>query len=143
MDWVKNGSANLRTPIPLCVQNSTLVKNKYCFLLLFHQNFIVCIEMFIFAIAHYYVFSHKPYVDPASPPPPCCASFVAMWDVSDVRDDIVQHVQSVGNTVRGTVARNKRGETTSTGTLKNTEVTPLLTSEPTADSSSDEAPIDL
>lgn len=105
------------------------------------QNFIVCIEMFIFAIAHYYVFSHKPYVDPASPPPPCCASFVSMWDVSDVRDDIVQHVQSVGNTVRETVVRNKRGETIATTTVKNTEATPLLKSEPYADSSSDEAPI--
>ena len=103
---------------------------------------MVCIEMFIFAIAHYYVFSHKPYVDPTSPPPPCCASFVSMWDVSDVRDDIVQHVQSVGNTVRGTVARNKRGgETTSMVTVKNTEFTPLLRSETSADSSSDEAPL--
>ena len=105
---------------------------------------MVCIEMLIFAIAHYYVFSHKPYVDPASPPPHCCASFVSMWDVSDVRDDIVQHVQSVGNTVRGTVTRNKRAdttETTSTRTVNNTEETPLLRNEPSADSSSDEAPI--
>ena len=113
----------------------------FFFHLICQQNFIVCIEMFIFAIAHYYVFSHKPYVDPASPPPPCCASFVSMWDVSDVRDDIVQHVQSVGNTVRETVVRNKRGETIATTTVKNTEATPLLKSEPYADSSSDEAPI--
>lgn len=97
--------------------------------------------MFIFAIAHYYVFSHKPYVDPTSPPPPCCASFVSMWDVSDVRDDLVQHVQSVGSTVRGTVVRNKRGENTTMGVATNTEVTPLLTRQASADSSSDEAPI--
>ena len=95
--------------------------------------------MFIFAIAHYYVFSHKPFVDPSSPPPPCCASFVSMWDVSDVRDDLVQHVQSVGSTVRGTVVRNKR-ETMATGTT-NTEDTPLLKNEICADLSSDEAPI--
>lgn len=103
------------------------------------QNFIICLEMFIFAIAHYYVFSHKPFVDPSSPPPPCCASFVSMWDVSDVRDDLVQHVQSVGNTVRGTVVRNKR-ETMATGTTNN-EDTPLLKNEICADLSSDEAPI--
>lgn len=104
------------------------------------QNFVICIEMFIFAIVHYYVFSHEPYVDPSSPPPPCCASFVSMWDVSDVRDDIVQHVQSVGNTVRGTVVRSKR-ETTATGATTNSEVTPLLKSEICADLSSDEAPL--
>lgn len=97
--------------------------------------------MFIFAIAHYYVFSHKPYVDPSSPPPPCCASFVSMWDVSDVRDDIVQHVQSVGHTVRGTVVRNKRDTATPMGKTKKTEATPLLTRDTTADSSSDDEPV--
>lgn len=104
------------------------------------QNFIICIEMFIFAIVHYYVFSHDPYIDPCSPPPPCCASFVSMWDVSDVRDDLVQHVQSVGNTVKGTVVRNKR-KITATGALRDSEETPLLTSEILPDLSSDEAPI--
>ena len=96
--------------------------------------------MFIFAIAHYYVFSHKPYVAPFSPPPPCCASFASMWDVSDVRDDLLQHVQSVGSTVRGTVVRNKRRETTASGTA-NTEVTPLLESDICENFSSDEGPI--
>lgn len=111
--------------------------NKYFF---FQQNFIICVEMFVFAIAHYYVFSHEPYVDPSSPPPPCCASFVSMWDVSDVRDDLVQHVQSVGNTVRGTVVRSKR-ESMATGKAENSEVTPLLKNEIFEDFSSDEAPI--
>ena len=108
--------------------------------LLFSQNFVICLEMFIFAIAHYYVFSHKPYVDPFSPPPPCCASFASMWDVSDVRDDLLQHVQSVGSTVRGTVVRNKRRETAASGTA-NSEVTPLLESEICENFSSDEGPI--
>ena len=109
-------------------------------LLFFSQNFVICLEMFIFAIAHYYVFSHKPYVDPFSPPPPCCASFASMWDVSDVRDDLLQHVQSVGSTVRGTVVRNKRRETAASGTA-NSEVTPLLESEICENFSSDEGPI--
>jgi len=99
------------------------------------QNFIVCIEMFIFAIAHYYVFSHDPYIDRSSPPPPCCASFVSMWDVSDVRDDLVQHVQSVGNTVKGTVVRNKR-KIEATGALQDPEETPLLSNEISSDPSS-------
>ncbi|XP_044175007.1 transmembrane protein 184C-like [Acropora millepora] len=99
------------------------------------QNFIVCIEMFVFAIAHYYVFSHDPYIDRCSPPPPCCASFVSMWDVSDVRDDLVQHVQSVGNTVKGTVVRNKR-KIEATGALQDPEETPLLSNEISSDPSS-------
>ena len=30
------------------------------------QNFLICIEMLIAAIAHYFVFSHKPFIDPAA-----------------------------------------------------------------------------
>ena len=82
--------------------------------------------MFIFAIAHYYAFSHKPFVDPSSPAPPCCASFVSMWDVSDVRDDLVQHVRSVGQTVSSTVVRNKREDLAGPGLSM--ETTPLLNS---------------
>ena len=64
--------------------------------------------MFLAAIAHYYAFSYKPFVDQSSPPPPCCASFCASWDVSDVRDDMVEHVRNVGKTVKGTIVRNNR-----------------------------------
>lgn len=99
--------------------------------------------MFIFAIAHYYTFSHKPYVDPNSPPPPCCSSFVSMWDVTDVRDDLVLQVQSVESTVRGAVdvVRNKRGQNATKGKGNSTEATPLLTRQTSADLSSDEAPV--
>lgn len=107
------------------------------------QDFIICVEMFIFAIAHYYTFSHKPYVDPNSPPPPCCSSFVSMWDVTDVRDDLVLQVQSVESTVRGAVdvVRNKRGQNATKGKGNSTEATPLLTRQTSVDSSSDEAPV--
>ena len=30
------------------------------------QNFLICIEMLVAAVAHYFVFSHKPFVDPAA-----------------------------------------------------------------------------
>lgn len=30
------------------------------------QNFLICIEMLIAAVAHYFVFSHKPFIDPAA-----------------------------------------------------------------------------
>ncbi|EDO47105.1 predicted protein [Nematostella vectensis] len=62
------------------------------------QSFIICIEMLLFAVAHYYVFSYKPYLDTSSPPPPCCASLVSMCDVTDVRDDVAEHVRTVGST---------------------------------------------
>lgn len=107
------------------------------------QDFIICVEMFIFAIIHYFTFSHKPYVDSNSPPPPCCSSFVSMWDVTDVRDDLVLQVQSVESTVRGAVdvVRHKRGQNATRGMSNNTEATPLLTRQISADSSSDEAPV--
>ena len=55
------------------------------------QNFIICIEMLLFAIAHYFVFSHKPYVDPAAAQAPCIHSCLRMLDVRDVADDMKEH----------------------------------------------------
>ena len=59
------------------------------------QDFLICIEMFFAAIAHYYSFSHKPYVDYALGYQNIGHSFKAMFDVSDVRDDVVHHVRTV------------------------------------------------
>ena len=55
------------------------------------QNFLVVVEMVFFAIAHYYVFSHKPYIDPAAAQVPCIATCLRMLDVRDVADDVRQH----------------------------------------------------
>ena len=55
------------------------------------QNFIICIEMLLFAIAHYSVFSHKPYVDPAAAQVPCIHSCLRMLDIRDVADDMREH----------------------------------------------------
>ena len=30
------------------------------------QNFLICVEMLVAAITHYFVFSHKPFIDPAA-----------------------------------------------------------------------------
>ncbi len=59
------------------------------------QDFIICIEMFFAAVAHYYSFSHKPYIDPTAEQNDCCQSFLHMWDISDVRQDVAEHVQHV------------------------------------------------
>ncbi|XP_050039008.1 transmembrane protein 184C [Dermacentor andersoni] len=69
------------------------------------QDFLICIEMFVAAVAHYFAFSHVPYVDPHARPIPCCLSFMAMWDVSDVTQDVSDHIRHVGNTVKNTVQR--------------------------------------
>ncbi|KAB1282429.1 Transmembrane protein 184C [Camelus dromedarius] len=64
------------------------------------QDFIICIEMFLAAIAHHYTFSYKPYVQEAEEGS-CFDSFLAMWDISDIRDDISEQVRHVGRTVMG------------------------------------------
>ncbi|KAF9822839.1 hypothetical protein SFRURICE_000908 [Spodoptera frugiperda] len=61
------------------------------------QDFLICIEMFLAAIAHHYSFSYKPYVSPENPSPSCLGSFLAMWDVSDVKRDISEHLGVVGS----------------------------------------------
>ncbi|XP_042913469.1 transmembrane protein 184C [Parasteatoda tepidariorum] len=68
------------------------------------QNFLICIEMFMASVAHYYAFSHKPYVDMAAQQVPCCLSFMSMWDVSDVTQDVSDHLRHVGKTVKMSVS---------------------------------------
>ncbi|KAK9754869.1 Organic solute transporter Ostalpha [Popillia japonica] len=62
------------------------------------QNFIICIEMCMAAIAHHYSFSYQPYVRSGSTQS-CCAAFLAMWDVSDVQRDIQEHLGIVGSSI--------------------------------------------
>ena len=59
------------------------------------QDFCICIEMFLAAIAHYFSFSHKPYVDDAAGNADCWPAFKTMLDVSDVHADVVDHIQHV------------------------------------------------
>lgn len=47
--------------------------------------------MLLFAIAHYFIFSHKPYVDPAAAQVPCITSCLWMLDVRDVYGDVKEH----------------------------------------------------
>lgn len=62
-----------------------------CFL----QDFIICVEMFLAAIAHHFSFTYKPYIQDAEEVS-CFDSFMAMWDISDVRADISEQVRNVG-----------------------------------------------
>lgn len=74
------------------------------------QNFLICIEMFLASVAHYFAFSYKPYVDMAAEQVPCCLSFMSMWDVSDVTQDVSDHIRHVGKKVKMSVSgRNLAG----------------------------------
>ncbi|CAG02201.1 unnamed protein product, partial [Tetraodon nigroviridis] len=59
------------------------------------QDFIICIEMFLAAIAHHYTFTYKPYVQEAEEGT-CFDSFLAMWDFSDIRADVTEQVRHAG-----------------------------------------------
>ena len=52
--------------------------------------------MFLAAIAHYYSFSHLPFADAAAQRGDCCSTFISMWDVRDVRDDVIDHARYIG-----------------------------------------------
>ena len=47
--------------------------------------------MLVAAIAHYFVFSHKPFVDPAAAQVPCVTSCLRMLDIRDVYGDVKEH----------------------------------------------------
>ena len=100
------------------------------------QDFCICIEMFIAAIAHYFSFSHRPYVDYALGYGNCWHSFQSMWDVSDVRDDVVEHVRQVGHSTRQAVQRPFRQPIRAT----DSERQPILGESAAGDNTATDAP---
>ncbi|KAH0948732.1 hypothetical protein HN011_010179 [Eciton burchellii] len=62
------------------------------------QDFLICIEMFLAAVAHHYSFSYKPFVNSAEGQA-WWDAFRAMWDVSDVHNDIKEHLGVVGSSL--------------------------------------------
>lgn len=44
--------------------------------------------MLVAAIGFYFIFSHKPYIDPAATQIPCIQSFIEMIDVRDIYGDV-------------------------------------------------------
>lgn len=63
------------------------------------QNFLICIEMCMAAIAHHYSFSYKPYIRSGLSSQSCCGAFLGMFDVSDVQRDITEHLGIVGSSI--------------------------------------------
>ncbi|KAF2880627.1 hypothetical protein ILUMI_25546 [Ignelater luminosus] len=62
------------------------------------QNFLICMEMCMAAVAHHYSFSYKQYVQ-SDYSQSCCQAFLAMWDVSDVQRDIQEHLGIVSSSI--------------------------------------------
>uniref|UniRef100_A0A336MEH5 CSON014398 protein n=1 Tax=Culicoides sonorensis TaxID=179676 RepID=A0A336MEH5_CULSO len=66
------------------------------------QDFLICIEMFLAALGHYFSFPHKPYhinipnYD-SSNNRGFLNALMAMLDISDVRDDLGEHIGVVGS----------------------------------------------
>ncbi|XP_063233090.1 transmembrane protein 184C [Bacillus rossius redtenbacheri] len=95
------------------------------------QDFLICIEMFLAAVAHHFSFSHKPYASgDGAHEQSCCSAFLAMWDVSDVQRDIKEHFGVVGSSlsrhIRGRGMYRYAGGSTN-------ECSKLLVPEPPAD----------
>ena len=47
--------------------------------------------MLVAAISFYFIFSHKPYIDPAATQIPCLQSFIEMVDVRDIYGDVKEN----------------------------------------------------
>ncbi|KAL0273038.1 UNVERIFIED_CONTAM: hypothetical protein PYX00_005814 [Menopon gallinae] len=73
------------------------------------QDFLICIEMFLAAIAHHYSFSYKPFIPRkmdsggVEDTLGCWDAFAAMWDVSDVHRDLREHIGVVGSSLSRTI----------------------------------------
>ncbi|KAI8508417.1 hypothetical protein Bbelb_135160 [Branchiostoma belcheri] len=93
------------------------------------QDFLICIEMFIAAVAHYYTFSHKPYIDPNAPsvpalPPSWPCGTCLMSDMMSESTSELLHFsenQSILSERRGTV-QNRVKTTIIPKTFRNGDV---------------------
>lgn len=70
------------------------------------QDFLICFEMLLAAIAHIYVFSHRPYIDAARGTNPLFLSFTRIVDFTDERSDVADHFRHIGNRVKNIWAQN-------------------------------------
>ena len=93
------------------------------------QDFCVCIEMFLGAIAHHYVFSYKDYVPedaPGANTTNCAQGIRALFDVRDVADTMLEHVGTVAS-LDGRIA--PRPASRQGSAFKSSERTGLLASD--------------
>ncbi|KAL7741900.1 hypothetical protein ACLKA6_012114 [Drosophila palustris] len=68
------------------------------------QNFLICIEMFIAAVAHIYSFPHHPFHINSpqywnNPNHSWCRAFLSMMDISDMQEDVTEHLGVVSSSI--------------------------------------------
>uniref|UniRef100_A0A1I8N2D5 Organic solute transporter Ostalpha n=1 Tax=Musca domestica TaxID=7370 RepID=A0A1I8N2D5_MUSDO len=68
------------------------------------QNFLICIEMFIAAVAHIYSFPHHPFHINSpqywnNPNHNWCRAFLSMIDISDIQEDVTEHLGVVSSSI--------------------------------------------
>ncbi|XP_067621980.1 transmembrane protein 184C isoform X3 [Eurosta solidaginis] len=68
------------------------------------QNFLICIEMFIAAVAHIYSFPHHPFHINSpqywnNPNHNWCRAFLSMMDISDMQQDVTEHLGVVSSSI--------------------------------------------
>ncbi|XP_039295366.1 transmembrane protein 184C [Nilaparvata lugens] len=90
------------------------------------KNFLLCIEMFLAAVAHRYSFSHRPYTNEQVEEKSLCDAFIAMLDFSDIGADLKEHFGFYGRSL-GWKSRDSR------------ETTPLLAGSGSSDTLRDES----
>ncbi|XP_063116935.1 transmembrane protein 184C-like [Cavia porcellus] len=83
------------------------------------QEFLICVEMFVAAIAHHYAFSYKPYVQEGEEQVSCFSAFLAMCDLSDLKDHICEQLGHLARIFKdqrsrkATAGHNEKENTTS------------------------------
>lgn len=68
------------------------------------QNFLICIEMFVAAVAHIYSFPHHPFHINSpqywnNPNHNWCRAFLSMIDISDIQEDVTEHLGVVSSSI--------------------------------------------
>ena len=89
------------------------------------QDFFICFEMMLAALAHLFAFSHRPFIDLAAINDSCCLSFRRVLDTSDERSDVTDHLRQVYLRARDSWRRRS-----ATGHEFPTETTTLIALQP-------------
>ncbi|XP_037959548.1 transmembrane protein 184C isoform X2 [Teleopsis dalmanni] len=68
------------------------------------QNFLICFEMFVAAVAHIYSFPHHPFHINSpqywnNPNNNWCRAFLSMIDISDMQEDVTEHLGVVSSSI--------------------------------------------
>lgn len=90
------------------------------------QDFLICFEMLIAAIAHIFVFSHKPFVDEARGTNPMFYSFQRIVDLTDERTDVADHFRHIGNHVKNIWQQQSGGRNSSYIIIEDSTSSPLI-----------------